>query len=109
MSTEPADQGVAWSDVGAVDEWPTEGGRVVRLGAKRLSVFHHAGGWYAIDDRCPHERIGLAAGRLHDGQVTCPGHGWRFRLADGSVTVGPPAARVTTRPVRERAGRVEVG
>ncbi|WP_437879829.1 Rieske 2Fe-2S domain-containing protein [Pseudomonas sp. LRF_L74] len=32
----------------------------------------------ALPDRCPHRFAPLSAGRVRDGQVECPYHGWRF-------------------------------
>jgi 3-phenylpropionate/trans-cinnamate dioxygenase ferredoxin subunit len=40
---------------------------------------------YAVDSRCPHMGGKLAEGRLEGTLVTCPRHGSRFDLADGSV------------------------
>jgi nitrite reductase (NADH) small subunit len=101
--------GRPWTAVGSASEWPDEGGRLVRIETRRVAVFHHAGGWYALDDRCPHERIGLAGGPLKDGLVTCPGHRWKFRLADGVIAVGPPGINAIVNPVRVRDGVVEIG
>lgn len=41
--------------------------------------------FYAVDGRCPHMGGRLAQGRLEGTVVTCPRHGSRFDLADGSV------------------------
>ena len=40
---------------------------------------------YAVDSRCPHMGGNLAEGRLEGTIVTCPRHGSRFDLTDGSV------------------------
>ena len=40
---------------------------------------------YAADSRCPHMGGKLADGRLEGTTVTCPRHGSRFDLVDGSV------------------------
>ncbi|HMN81250.1 MAG TPA: aromatic ring-hydroxylating dioxygenase subunit alpha [Burkholderiaceae bacterium] len=40
------------------------------------------GGVRAFDDRCPHRGAALARGRVVDGMLECPYHGWRF-AADG--------------------------
>jgi len=36
----------------------------------------------ALPDRCPHRFAPLSAGKVRDGQIECPYHGWRF-AADG--------------------------
>jgi nitrite reductase/ring-hydroxylating ferredoxin subunit/uncharacterized membrane protein len=43
----------------------------------------------ALADRCVHRGGSLSDGEVSDGCVTCPLHGSRFRLADGSVVQGP--------------------
>jgi 3-phenylpropionate/trans-cinnamate dioxygenase ferredoxin subunit len=40
---------------------------------------------YAVDGRCPHMGGRFAEGRLEGTIVTCPRHGSRFDLTDGSV------------------------
>ena len=39
----------------------------------------------ALPDRCPHRFAPLSAGKIRDGQIECPYHGWRF-AADGRCT-----------------------
>lgn len=42
----------------------------------------------ALPDRCPHRFAPLSAGKVCDGQIECPYHGWRFS-ADGRCTRVP--------------------
>lgn len=42
----------------------------------------------ALPDRCPHRFAPLSAGKVRDGQIECPYHGWRF-AADGRCTRVP--------------------
>lgn len=42
----------------------------------------------ALVDRCPHRNYPLSKGRLVDGTLECPYHGWRFR-ADGACASVP--------------------
>lgn len=96
-----------WEVVGRADEWEEDRGRVVAIGARRIAVYRHAGGWYALKDSCPHANLPLVDGALADGTVTCPFHGWTFDLADGT---GPQGTRVASYPIRERDdGLLEVG
>lgn len=37
----------------------------------------------AIENRCPHLGLPLAAGKICDGAVSCPFHGSRFELLSG--------------------------
>ncbi|MBN8215445.1 MAG: Rieske (2Fe-2S) protein [Spirochaetes bacterium] len=99
-----------WVPVCPAGAWRAdeEGGRVFRFGQARVAVFRHAGSWFAMDDRCPHERFGLSGGELVGEAVRCPGHGWTFALSDGRAVRGPEGMRVRVFPVRERGGNLEV-
>ena len=43
---------------------------------------------FAMRDVCPHRAAPLSAGRMRDGQVECPYHGWRFGT-DGVCQIIP--------------------
>jgi phenylpropionate dioxygenase-like ring-hydroxylating dioxygenase large terminal subunit len=50
-----------------------------RLHGVPLVLFRDAAGEPAIlHDRCPHRHAPLSEGRLHNGELACPYHGWRF-------------------------------
>ncbi len=40
----------------------------------------------ALSARCPHAAGPLDRGWVEDGELVCPLHRWRFRLADGRCT-----------------------
>ncbi len=69
----------------------------------------------ALLDRCPHRNAPLSAGRVVQGQVQCPYHGWRFG-GDGACVavpglvgeVGSPGRCATAYPVCEQDGLVWV-
>ena len=89
-----------WKEVGAIDEIPEQGARVVRTPHGDVAVFRtRDGGLFAIEDRCPHLAGPLSQGIVHGAQVTCPLHNWVIDLASGDV-VGPDEGCVTTIPVR---------
>lgn len=46
----------------------------------------------ALPDRCPHRFAPLSGGALHQGQIQCPYHGWRF-AGDGRCTRVPGSLR----------------
>jgi nitrite reductase/ring-hydroxylating ferredoxin subunit/uncharacterized membrane protein len=62
----------------------------------------------ALADRCSHRGGPLSGGEISDGCVTCPWHGSRFRLTDGSVEQGPAAYPQPALDVRVTGGMVEV-
>lgn len=54
-----------------------------------LVLFRDASGEAAaLQDRCPHRHAPLSCGRVRNGEVECPYHGWRF-AADGRCTDVP--------------------
>lgn len=63
------------------------------------------GGFQAMLDRCPHRDIRLSGGVVRDGLLTCPGHFWRFDLADGHRT-DEPAQVISFHPTRVDDGWV---
>ncbi|MBY0295403.1 MAG: aromatic ring-hydroxylating dioxygenase subunit alpha [Methylobacterium sp.] len=65
----------------------------VRLGEEAIVVGREASGaLFALRDRCPHRGMALSAGRLQDGNLVCPFHGWQFR-PDGQCAAIPALAR----------------
>jgi len=63
---------------------------------------------YALAAACTHVGGPLDRGSVHDGAITCPWHGSRFCLRDGSVVRGPAASPQPTYETRLRAGVVEI-
>lgn len=72
-----------------VGEIPDGESAVVTMNDKDVAVFYHGGEYFAIDDMCPHAGSSLSSGHVEDGVVTCPWHGWRFRLCDGAWADNP--------------------
>lgn len=98
-----------WTDAGVAAATLAEGVPVAGDAAGRqLLLVRHEGRVRALDDRCSHRAGALHEGKVADGCITCPRHGSRFRLEDGSVERGPSPYPQPTYDVRERDGRVEV-
>jgi phenylpropionate dioxygenase-like ring-hydroxylating dioxygenase large terminal subunit len=75
------------------------------------------GAVFALRDICPHRAAPLSAGRIREGTVECPYHGWRFKpdgqcvhipslLQDQNMDVG--RIRVQSYPAREQDGLIWV-
>lgn len=104
-----------WHPVALSSEIGTEPTRVVVCG-EPLVVARLADGVAVLPDRCPHRNAPLSAGRVVDGHLECPYHGWRFgadggcrfipALGEGATL--PPKAHIPAPSVREAYGMVLV-
>ena len=57
---------------------------MVRIGERRICIFHLDAGFKAFDNLCPHNGHSLLEGTTNYlGEVVCPLHGYRFSLKDG--------------------------
>jgi nitrite reductase/ring-hydroxylating ferredoxin subunit/DMSO/TMAO reductase YedYZ heme-binding membrane subunit len=108
------DKGLAASDdgwlaVGPPHSIPDKGARIVAApGGERIAVFRDGDQIGALTNLCAHQNGPLGEGRIIDGCVTCPWHGYQYRLADGCAP--PPfTEKIVTYKVRiGRDGMVEV-
>ncbi len=97
-----------WIAVGAPASIPDKGARIVAApGGERIAVFRDGTEIGALTNLCAHQNGPIGEGRIIDGCVTCPWHGYQYRLADGCAP--PPfTERLKTYPVRIKDGVVEV-
>lgn len=97
-----------WIEVGAVEDIPLRGARVVKSPRGDIAVFRAADGHvFALDDRCPHKGGPLSQGIVHDRAVTCPLHNWVICLETGAVK-GPDEGCTEAIAVRVQEGRIYV-
>ncbi len=75
-----------WVDVGALEEVPVRGARVIKTRGACIALFRTAEDEvFALDDRCPHKGGPLSDGIMHGTSVTCPLHNWVISLQTGQV------------------------
>lgn len=67
-------------------------GRAVRVGSERVALFRHQDRIYAMSNVCRHQGGPVGEGRILDGCVTCPWHGWQYKPEDGCSP--PPFAEI---------------
>jgi nitrite reductase (NADH) small subunit len=72
-----------------------------------IAVFRHRGELFAIDGICMHQGGPLARGKLMDGTIVCPWHGWQYDLSTGnqSATCKP---MLSTYKIQEIDGLIEI-
>jgi nitrite reductase/ring-hydroxylating ferredoxin subunit len=97
-----------WIAVGAPASIPDKGAMIVAAaGGERIAVFRDGTEIGALTNLCAHQSGPIGEGHIIDGCVTCPWHGYQYRLADGCAP--PPfTEKLATYRVRLRDGVVEV-
>ncbi|MCC6626571.1 MAG: Rieske (2Fe-2S) protein [Chloroflexi bacterium] len=78
------------------------------LDGTMLGVANAGGVFHAFDATCPHKGGPLTGGRLEQGELVCPWHGYRYALATGANLAPGDHTSVRLFPVRVRDGQVEV-
>lgn len=68
-----------------VDEIPEKCAKIVSLSGERVAIFHYDGKISAISNVCQHQNGPLGEGRIIDGCVTCPWHGYQYRPESGAA------------------------
>jgi len=97
---------MSWIDIGALDDIPLRGARVVKTPLGCVALFRtEETEVHAISDSCPHKGGPLSDGIVHGKKVTCPLHNWVFSLETGEAQ-GADAGRVDTYVVRIEDGRL---
>ncbi len=67
-------------------------GHIIMLGGERAALFLKEGRVYALSNVCRHQGGPLGEGRMVDGCLTCPWHGYQYRVEDGCSP--PPFSEV---------------
>ncbi|MEM8962706.1 MAG: Rieske 2Fe-2S domain-containing protein [Acidobacteriota bacterium] len=94
-------------DCGTVADIPDTRARVVTLAGERVAIFKYGGKVSAISNVCRHQNGPLGEGKIVDGCVVCPWHGYQYRPDDGA-SPPPFTEKVPTFRVRVDDGRVWV-
>lgn len=72
-------------EVCRVDRIPAKCATIVPLSGERVAVFRYDGKVSAISNVCQHQNGPLGEGRIIDGCVTCPWHGYQYRPESGAA------------------------
>ncbi len=64
--------------------------KAVEADGRKIALFNHGGGYYAINDACTHRGGSLSEGEVEGAVVTCSLHGATFDITTGNI-LGPPA------------------
>jgi nitrite reductase/ring-hydroxylating ferredoxin subunit/DMSO/TMAO reductase YedYZ heme-binding membrane subunit len=105
QSTAASDDG--WVEACRVADIRENRARIVCIGGERVAVFRYDGKVSAVSNVCQHQNGPLGEGKVVDGCITCPWHGFQYLPATGA-SPPPFVERVPTFNVRVRDGRVFV-
>ncbi len=89
------------------DELHDGHGKSIRIGNERRAIFRHNNRVYALSNVCRHQGGPVGEGRILDGCITCPWHGWQY-LPDTGTSPPPFHEVIETYPVRVADGRIYV-
>jgi methionine sulfoxide reductase heme-binding subunit len=89
------------------DSIPEGRAKVVSLNGERIAVFRHSGKVSALSNVCRHQNGPLGEGKIVDGCVTCPWHGYQYS-PDTGVSPPPFNDRVPMYAARIVQGQVQV-
>lgn len=81
--------------------------QTLSIDGHRIAIFLHQGQVRAVSNVCRHQGGPLGEGRIIDGCITCPWHGWQYRPEDGC---SPPPFKevIATYPTRVENDQVWV-
>ena len=97
---------MSWIDIGALEDIPALGARVIKTKLGCIAVFRAADdAVFALSDHCPHKGGPLSEGIVHGHNVTCPLHNMVFSLETGQAQ-GADEAQVARFDLRVEAGRI---
>ena len=97
-----------WIDACAVEDIGEGAAVVVTLKhGERIAIFRYGGRVSAVSNVCAHQGGPLGEGRVIEGCITCPWHGYQYQPADGA-SPPPYSEKIPTYQVRIESGRVLV-
>ncbi len=104
-------QGVALEQdfvaVGSIDEIPEARAKIVNLGSERVAIFKYDGKIVALSNVCQHQNGPLGEGKIVDGCITCPWHGYQY-LPDSGASPPPFTEKIPTFDVQLQGNRIFV-
>ena len=94
-------------DVCSVEEIPEKRAKIAVIAGDRVAVFKYDGKISAVSNACQHQNGPLGEGRIIDGFITCPWHGYQYCPHNGQ-SPAPFTEKIPTFAVKIEQGRVLV-
>ncbi len=86
---------------------PPGSAKAIEISGKAIALFNVDGKIHALDNTCLHRGGPLGEGFVEGDLVTCPWHGWQYKIATGEL-VGDPSIKVAAYPVEVQNGEILV-
>lgn len=100
--------GDGWLEVCSVNDLQDGRAKIIQPQVgEAIAIYRRADSIYAISNACRHQGGPLGEGRVIDGCVTCPWHGFQYRLEDG-CSPPPFTEKVATYPTRVLGNKILV-
>jgi nitrite reductase/ring-hydroxylating ferredoxin subunit/DMSO/TMAO reductase YedYZ heme-binding membrane subunit len=96
-----------WVEVCRVEEIRELRAKMALVGGERIAVFRYNGRLSCVSNVCQHQNGPLGEGKIVDGCITCPWHGYQY-LPESGQSPPPFTERIPTFNVQVRGGRVFV-
>ncbi|MEO0881145.1 MAG: Rieske 2Fe-2S domain-containing protein [Pseudomonadota bacterium] len=97
-----------WLQVARATDIPDTGARIVRPAkGEAIAVFRQGDDIFAVSNVCRHQGGPLGEGKIVDDCITCPWHGFQYRMVDG-CSPPPYTEKISTYATRIVDGKVYV-
>ncbi|PZD73490.1 Assimilatory nitrite reductase [NAD(P)H] small subunit [Acaryochloris thomasi RCC1774] len=94
-------------EVGTIDEIPESRAKVVIVSGERVAIFKYEGKISAVSNVCQHQNGPLGEGKIVEGCITCPWHGYQY-LPESGASPPPFEERIPTFAVKVEGDRIFV-
>lgn len=103
-----ARDGAQWMAVAALGDIPEDRASIIPLkDGERIAVFKYDGKVSAVSNVCAHQNGPLGEGKIVDGCITCPWHGYQYH-PDNGQSPPPFTEKIPTYKVKVEGGHVFV-
>ncbi|WP_204103196.1 MULTISPECIES: Rieske 2Fe-2S domain-containing protein [Spirulina sp. CCY15215] len=94
-------------EIGCIADIPNNRAKVVTIGGERVAVFKYEDKISAVSNVCQHQNGPLGEGKIIDGCITCPWHGYQY-LPDSGASPPPFTEKIPTFDVKLEGDRILV-
>ena len=94
-------------DVGTITDIPEQRAKIVPIAGERVAIFKYEGKISAVSNVCQHQNGPLGEGKIVNGCITCPWHGYEYRPESGE-SPPPFTEKIPTFNVKLQGDRILV-